>query len=73
MTSKLLSAMAGIILGMLALAQPQPQPEISATPSQLPVLTTNTPCRFKPKTDACGLPLFLANYQVRFILDVNAK
>ena len=30
-----------------------------------PLLSTNTPCRMTPKLDTCGLPVHLANFQVR--------
>lgn len=62
MASKLLSNFIGVVLAcMLTVVQAQPQTSPAA--SFLPVLATNTPCRFKPDTDVCGLPLFLANFQ----------
>jgi len=51
---------------MLTVAQAQPQTAL--TESSLPVLATNTPCRFDSEIDSCGLPLFLANFQVRGII-----
>ena len=50
-------------MAILAHAQPQTSPA-NLTTSPLPVLATNTPCRMKPEVETCGLPLFLANWQV---------
>jgi hypothetical protein len=72
MASKRLAIFSGIVLAcMLTVAQGQPQ--TSTTASSLPVLATNTPCRFKPKSDTCGLPLFLANFQVRGIRRIGSR
>jgi len=65
MASRLLATFSGIVLAcMLEPPVAQAQPETSPTASSLPILATNTPCRFKPELDTCGLPLFLANFQV---------
>lgn len=72
MASKLLSNFIGVVLAcMLTVVQAQPQTSPAA--SFLPVLATNTPCRFKPDTDVCGLPLFLANFQVKGITLIGSR
>jgi hypothetical protein len=40
------------------------QTPVGEPQSELSVLSSNTPCRMIPQATTCGLPLYLANFQV---------
>ena len=60
------------LIAMILLARQCTAQEIYPPTSEvLPVLSVNTPCRIEPEVQTCGLPLYLANFQVSCILPVE--